>query len=234
MKTLHAPYRLDFDLAYGLREYPGRGPGGENTPASGPTGGWNAWWLGTAPPAFPPAPTNGIAWIYGAGAISYFYARNPQLDVRTYRVADHKDRVLTVSALMDSTNPDLSAFAARGGKLLMLENMADYAQSPYAGIAYYESVRTRMGADKVEGFMRLYTAPGVDHVGTGGPSNADFLSALVQWVEKGQAPVDLVLAEQPAMFPFKVERTRPLCSWPLVPRFQGGIINDARSFQCQP
>src|SRR3981189_547212 len=40
------------------------------------------------------------------------------------------------AALMDSTNPDLSAFRAHGGKLVMLEHMSDYAQSPYAGIGY--------------------------------------------------------------------------------------------------
>jgi feruloyl esterase len=234
VQTLHAPLRLDFELAHGLREYPGRGPSGENTPASGPTGGWAAWWLGSQPPAFPPVPANGIAWFYGAGAIQYFYARNPQLDVRNYRMADHKDRVLAVSALMDSTNPDLSAFAARGGKLVMLENMADYAQSPYAGIAYHESVRAHMGAEKVDGFMRLYTAPGVDHVGTGGPANADIFGALVQWVEQGQPPAGLTLVEQTATLPFKPLRARPLCTWPLVPRFKGGIVNDAASFDCKP
>jgi feruloyl esterase len=234
VQTLHSAYRFDFELANGLREYPGRGPSGENTPTSGPTGGWNAWWLGSAPPAFPPVQANGIAWFYGAGAIQYFYARNPQLDLRNYKVADHKERVLAVSALMDSTNPDLSAFAARGGKLLMLENMADYAQSPYAGIAYYESVRQKMGSEKVDGFMRLYTAPGVDHVGTGGPANADFLGALVQWVEKGQAPGGLTLAEQTPTLPFKLMRTRPACTWPLVPRFKGGVVNDAANFDCLP
>ena len=46
---------------------------------------------------------------------------------------------------MDSTNPDLGAFKARGGKLIILEHMADYAQSPYAGIGYFEAVKKKMG-----------------------------------------------------------------------------------------
>ena len=50
-----------------------------------------------------------------------------------------------VSALMDSTNPDLSAFRAHGGKLILLENLGDYAQSPYAGIGYHQSVVQRTG-----------------------------------------------------------------------------------------
>ena len=67
----------------------------------------------------------------------------------------------------------------------MLENLADYAQSPYAGIAYVESVKSRMGA-KVDEFLKLYAAPGVDHVGA--PANVDMLPALVAWVEQGRAP----------------------------------------------
>ena len=98
-------------------------------------------------------------------------------------------RVLQVSALMDSTNPDLAAFHARGGKLIMLENMADYAQSPYAGIALRRHVRASAGPGaQANEFLRLYIAPGVDHVGTGAPGNVDMLAALVDWVERGSAP----------------------------------------------
>jgi hypothetical protein len=70
---------------------------------------------------------------------------------------------------MDSTNPDLSPFAGRGGKLIVLEHMADYAQSPYAGIRYFQAVERKLGVERVADFMRLYTAPGVDHVGSGRP-----------------------------------------------------------------
>ncbi len=232
VQTLHSAYRFDIDLANGVRDYPGRGPSGENTTSFGPTGGWTAWWLGQAAPAFPPAPNNGIAWFYGGGAIQYFYARNPQLDLRSYRVADYVERVRAVSALMDSTNPDLSAFHARGGKLLILENMADYAQSPYAGIGYVETVRQRMGAEKVAQFMRLYTAPGVDHVGTGAPGNVDMLAAVADWVERGKAPTGLTLADQSAKPPFAVQRARPLCEWPMWPRYQGGDASAPGSFTC--
>ena len=234
VQALNSPLRLDVELVNGLREYPGRGPSGENLASSGPTGGWTAWWLGATAPALPPQPNNSIAWFYGAGAIQYFYARDPAADLRNYRVSNHAARVREVSALMDSTNPDLSAFAARGGKLVMLENMADYAQSPYAGIGYYESVVGKMGRPAVDGFMRLYTAPGVDHVGTGAPANVDMLAALVDWVERGKAPAGLTLVEQSAKPPFTVARARPLCQWPLVPRYKGGDAASAASFACEP
>ena len=232
VQTLGSPLRMDVELANGLREYPGRGPSGEAIPAFAATGGWMAWWTGATAPSLPPQPSNGIAWFYGGGAIQYFYARNPSLDVTTYQARDHAARIKEVSALMDSTNPDLSAFHARGGKLIVLENMADYAQSPYAGIGYYESVRQKMGADTTQAFMRLYTAPGVDHVGAGAPANVDMLSALTQWVENGQAPGTLELLDQSVSLPVNLIRTRPLCQWPLVPRYQGGDANAAASFKC--
>jgi feruloyl esterase len=234
VQTLNAPLRLDVELANGLTEYPGRGPSGEALAALGPTGGWMAWWTGATAPSLPPQPSNGIGWFYGAGAIQYFYARNPSLDVSTYHMRDHAARVKEISALMDSTHPDLSAFHARGGKLIMMENMADYAQSPYAGIGYYESVIQKMGADTSATFIRLYTAPSVDHVGSGAPANVDMLGALSDWVERGRPPGTLELLEQSVSLPVQRLRARPLCQWPLVPRYQSGDVNNAASFKCSP
>ncbi|HOB96681.1 MAG TPA: tannase/feruloyl esterase family alpha/beta hydrolase [Aquabacterium sp.] len=233
VRTLHAPLDFPFALANGLRQYPGRGPSGEGLPANGPTGGWGAWWLGSAAPAFPPVPANGIAWFYGAGAIQYFYAQNPNADLKTYKPENHQARVQQVSALMDSTNPDLTAFHARGGKLILLENLADYAQSPYAGIGYHQSVVQKLGRSTVDGFFKLYAAPGVDHVGFGAPANVDMLAALQAWVEQGRAPAGLQLVEQAVQAPgFAVQRARPLCEWPTWPRYKGGDAAQATSFEC--
>ena len=181
----------------------------------------------------PPLPANGIAWFYGSGAIKYFYARDPDFDVRKTNPNALKPRVLEVSALMDSTNPDLSAFHARGGKLIILENMADFAQSPYAGITYADSVVRRLGAVRTAEFLRLYVAPGVDHVGAGAPGNVDMLAALAEWVERGRAPDGLLLVEQETMAPFVVKRSRPLCEWPKYTRYKGGEVNAASSFECK-
>jgi feruloyl esterase len=233
VQTLHSDLTMPFTLANGLVTYPARGPSAEGLPAAGPTGGWGAWWTGAAAPDNPPKINNGIAWFYGAGAIQYFYAQNPKLDVMQYKPEDYAERVRYVSSQMDSTNPDLSAFANAGGKLIILENLGDYAQSPYAGIQYFESVQKRLGADKVAGFARLYTAPNVDHVGTGAPANADFLGALSAWVERGQTPGPMTLVEQGLTPPFSLIRSRPLCEWPLIPRYKAGEPNAAASFACE-
>ena len=54
------------------------------------------------------------------------------------------------SALIDSTNPDLSAFFARGGKLIIRENAADRAQSALMGIDYYKAMVARFGQAAVD------------------------------------------------------------------------------------
>jgi hypothetical protein len=235
IKTLHATYKFPFPLENGLDDYPGWGVSGESTASFGPTGGWISWWLGKAAPTQPPSPTNGIAWIYGAGGMQYVFARDPQLDVTKYKPEDHRERVLQVSKLMDSTNPDLSRFSARGGKLVILEHMADYAQSPYAGIRYFENVQRALGKEKTAEFARLYTAPGVDHVGSGAPANVDMLAVLVDWVEKGKAPGDLGVSEQKVEAPaFETLRSLPLCRWPAWPHYKSGQVNLAASFYCAP
>lgn len=233
VQTLHAPYKFSFALANGMTEYPGWGVSGEATAAFGPTGGWRAWWLGTTAPATPPTPSNGIVWFFGNGALRYVFARDANFEVAKYKPEDFADRVKAVSALMDSTNPDLSGFKARGGKLIMLEHMADYAQSPYAGINYYESVVQKFGKSDADSFIRLFIAPGVDHVGSGAPANVDMLATLVDWVEKGKAPADLELAEQSLEPPFAVLRARPLCEWPAWPHYKAGDVAQAASFECR-
>ncbi|HYJ99568.1 MAG TPA: tannase/feruloyl esterase family alpha/beta hydrolase [Burkholderiaceae bacterium] len=60
-----------------------------------------------------------------------------------------------------------------------------------------------------------------------------WMCALVNWVERRQAPLNLTLVEQGAKPPFAVQRARPLCHWPLVPRYKGGDAASAASFVCE-
>ncbi|HEU0058745.1 MAG TPA: tannase/feruloyl esterase family alpha/beta hydrolase [Hyphomicrobiaceae bacterium] len=232
--TLHAPFKFAAPLANGLDDYPGWGVSGEATPGFAATGGWRSWWLGSTPPAHPPVASNGIAWIYGSGGIRHVFARDAKADIASYDPDQHMSRIREVSALMDSTNPDLSAFAEQGGKLIVLEHMADYAQSPYAGIRYFQAVESKLGAERVARFMRLYTAPGVDHVGSGAPANVDMLSVLVAWVEQAHAPGELTVTEQSLEASPKTVRARPLCRWPTWPKYKAGPVDEAQSFTCAP
>jgi feruloyl esterase len=237
--AFHAPYRMGVPLANGVAGYPGWGHGGEDQP-----GGMVQWQTGPQPPAFPlPLPTEqSRGWYYGSGAIRYFIARDPAYDPRSFAPAAFAGRVAEVSALMDSTDPDLSAFLARGGRLILKENMADYAQSPFAGIDYYRAVVARMGQATADRFVRLYLSPGSNHSGSGVrgtdgspiPQYVDLLGALDAWVEQGQAPGDhLVQTSQAAKPPFAVMSSRPMCRHPNYPRYDGsGDPLVATSYTC--
>jgi feruloyl esterase len=234
VEAMYSPYTFPFPLANGVTSYPAWGRGGENAQGTGPVGGWISWQTGTAPPALPAGPTSSRAWLYGSGAVQYFFMRTPGADPRKFDPAAHAPRLREVSALMDSTDPDLSRFAARGGKLVISENMADYAQSPYAGIHYYRSVVARMGQAAADDFLRLYVTPGADHMGMGAPSNVDMLDVLVDWVEKGRAPGELVQVAQEPAPPFKVASSRPMCRYPKYPHYRGsGDARAAESFECR-
>lgn len=106
------------------------------------------------------------------------------------------DRLRARHPLFDATNPDLSAFAGRGGKLILWHGWADPHISPLNTIAYHEAVRRQMGEARAEDFERLYLLPGVYHCSGGeGPSLIDLLTPMMAWVEDGQAP-DAVLTTQ--------------------------------------
>lgn len=95
-----------------------------------------------------------------------------------------------------------------------------------------ESVLDKMGAVEVEGNIRLFMAPGMGHCRGGeGPNEFDKVTLLDEWVEKGTAPERIVAAH---MTEGKVDRTRPLCSYPRVAKYKGsGSIDDAANFSCQ-
>ena len=77
------------------------------------------------------------------------------------------------SADLDATNPDLTKFAARGGKLILYHGWNDPAISPWNAIAYYNEVQKTMGAEKAASFTRLYMLPGMEHC-AGGPGPSAF------------------------------------------------------------
>ncbi|MGN7871469.1 tannase/feruloyl esterase family alpha/beta hydrolase [Paracoccus sp. 22332] len=97
--------------------------------------------------------------------------------------------------LFDATSPDLSAFEASGGKLILWHGLADPHIAPANTLALHKAMTGTMGADTVAGFERLYLLPGVSHCSGGeGPSNLDLLTPMMAWVEGGQAPDAILTA----------------------------------------
>jgi len=103
------------------------------------------------------------------------------------------ERLRARHPLFDATNPDLSAFNAAGGKLILWHGWGDQHISPINTLAYHEAVERQMGGDVAKSFERLYLFPGVAHCGGGqGPSSFDLLSPMLDWVERGVAPEAVV------------------------------------------
>jgi len=69
------------------------------------------------------------------------------------------------------------------------------------------------------------------HCGGGpGCGNADWLTAVVNWVEKGTAPSMIVVAHLEGG---KTLRTRPICAYPETARYKGsGSVDAAENFVC--
>ncbi|MGB7762570.1 MAG: tannase/feruloyl esterase family alpha/beta hydrolase [Bryobacteraceae bacterium] len=156
--------------------------------------------------------------------------------------------------ILNSTNPDLRSFRARGGKLIQYHGWRDAAIAPLSSIEYYESVRaslarfpdTRGDASRpIQDFYRLFMVPGMGHCGGGvGPNRfgnssgspggpeTNIVSALERWVEKGTAP-EKIIASGVRGDNRTETLTRPLCPYPQVAKYKGaGDPNDAASFVC--
>ena len=139
-------------------------------------------------------------------------------------------RMEWIRAVLDATDPDLTAFFARGGRILMYYGWADPALNAMMGVEYYEKVLAKMGAVTSD-YFRLFMVPGMFHCGGGpGCGTVDWFATLVEWVENRKAPESIVGAR---MVDGKAVRTRPLCPYPQVARYKGsGSIDDAANFTC--
>jgi hypothetical protein len=140
------------------------------------------------------------------------------------------------------TNPDLSAFFARGGKLIIRENAADRAQSPLMGIEYYRAVVARLGQTRANQSMRLYVSPSSTHSGNARsvpdnrplPTMADLIEPLDRWVTTGTAPADAVVQTSRATVPpYQVRASRPICRYPAYPHYASGDPLQAASYFCR-
>jgi feruloyl esterase len=197
-------------LPSGEDVFPGKDPGSEI-----------AWTALTTGRVVGPAP----------GAFQIVHG-DPNWDPRTFdlerdlRLADEK-----VGAITNAINPDLRAFKARGGKLLLYHGWNDGMISAGNTINYYNSVLERMGPDQ-RNWLRLFMVPGMGHCrGGAGPNQIQWLAALERWHESGKPPdrIDAV-----RVVDGRVDMTRPLCPYPLLAAYTGvGTTNDATNFTCR-
>ncbi len=166
--------------------------------------------------------------------MKYFLFNDPAWDWRTF---DFDKDVAALDAkygaLFNATDPNLSAFKGRGGKIVMYHGWSDQLIPAQSSVNYLTAVTKTMGQKEADQFLRLFMAPGMAHCAGGpGPNTFDALGALEQWVEKGVAPASIVASHTNAAG--AVDRTRPLCAYPQVAVYKGsGSLDEAASFVCQ-
>jgi feruloyl esterase len=134
--------------------------------------------------------------------------------------------------VLNAIDPDLRAFKARGGKLIMYHGWNDQLISPLNTVNYFTSVMKTMGARETDEFARLFMAPGMLHcAGGAGPNRFNAVAALEQWVEQRAKPAQMVASHSTDGV---VDRTRPLCPYPQVATYTGsGSIDEAANFVCK-
>ncbi|KAM6534542.1 hypothetical protein FALCPG4_004174 [Fusarium falciforme] len=139
---------------------------------------------------------------------------------------------------MNSDNPDISEFKRLGGKMITYHGLADTYSPPPHTVAYYEnSANATGGLQEAAEFHRLFLVPGMGHCspvsGSAGQANIpfpqpeQFIDKLVRWVEKDEAPREVVATSSDQQV------SRPICAYPALVKYDGhGDVTAAESFSC--
>jgi len=146
-----------------------------------------------------------------------------------------------LSEWLDGTDPDLSAFRHRGGKMIVAIGTNDTLASPGAQLNFYQSLVDTMGREAVDEFARLFVLPQTGHGLSGSsyafdgdgqpresfpiPNGFDRLAVLRAWVEDGVTPAMALTVSAG-------ERSLPMCSYPTYPRYLDGPESEAGSYEC--
>lgn len=172
-----------------------------------------------------------MQFAFGTDFFKYFVFGRKDWDYSTYDLSRWRADTSTTATILNADNPDLGAFKAKGGKLILAHGWADPALNPLSTIAYYERVQARDARFRDD--VRLFMMPGVLHcVGGPGPDSVDWFAPIAEWVEHGQAPERLIARK---LGPDGgVVNARPLCPYPLRAVYDGkGSTTDVASYACK-
>jgi hypothetical protein len=235
LEMVYSPYRFATPLANGVKEF---GMWVPNTDPSGSGLILPARFRGQEGAAAD-APMHRHLGVIG---VTGFLMQDPTANPLDYVEGGRwNQRRMELSEWLDATNPDLAKFAARGGKMIVTIGTNDTLASPGAQLAYYQSVIERMGQAKVDQFARFFVIPQTNHGlsgtnyttdGDGKPIEAtpipntyDRLPILMDWVEKKVTPPKQLTVNGGG-------RSLPLCTYPLYPKYIGGLPGNAGSYVC--
>jgi len=148
-----------------------------------------------------------------------------------------------ISPWLDATNPDLKSIYERGGKMIVTIGTNDIMASSGDQLDYFQSVIDTMGQAKVNSFARFFVVPQGDHFLSGEnysvdgdgktiptaaiptPTYLQQVDWLMDWVENNIAP-----RKSPTVS--AGDRSLPLCSYPMYPKYVDGPTDLASSYRC--
>jgi feruloyl esterase len=209
----------------GVNWYPGKPVGSEYS--------WASWLVADS--------SDPAKWYPAQGGFGFSFAGNLFFETDpapTYKWTDFDfdldpPKALYMANILNATDPDLSRFYSRKGKLLVYHGTGDGLIGYQPTLSYYQKVQGRFGDTVTNSFARLFLVPGMDHCDyydRGGLSISDWLTPLVNWVEKGTAP-DSIAARSKASN--AISFTRPVCAWPKTATYNGsGDRKEAANWTC--
>jgi len=215
--------------------------GGETAP-----GGWSRWLTGglkyqdsagdfqegVGSGGFEAPVSPSAFFSFGNGIMQNFVYHDPDWTYENFDFSTYGKDSAAAAETLNATNPDLSAFRARGGKMLLYSGWSDNAQSGLAMVGYYDNVLAHDPSASDD--VRLFMMPGVEHCfGGPGPSWVNYLDEIDKWVTTGKAP-DQITAYwlNDKMQP---NGSRPVCAYPKIAKYDGkGDARDASGFSCRP
>ncbi|CDO35893.1 tannase/feruloyl esterase family alpha/beta hydrolase [Novosphingobium sp. KN65.2] len=124
-----------------------------------------------------------------------------------------------------TNDPDLSSLRVCGGKLLLTQAVNDQVVQYASVVDYYRRVVVTCGGEAQTGsFARLFCTDGDIHGTIAGPgpglTTASAMTALMAWVEQGEAPEEII-AERVDVTTVQVVAARPTYPYPAVTRYKG-------------
>ena len=159
--------------------------------------------------------------------IACFVMKDANADPLKLDLEKDKEAILRAADIIEADDPDMDAWFARGGKMILIQGNMDPLVPMNGTINYVEELRKRYGLELDE-HLAFYLVPGYGHGDGPFKMYAPLMEKLEDWVEKGKRPEEILATDvNPATF----GRQRPLYEYPYIPYYKGsGDPYKAESF----